>query len=176
MKNKFKLSLLFATAIAAGKMAHDLGKSKIYFIIIMLFAISTLTTLNYYLIAAFLAPLLYYTLGTGSYMKANLKNTFNDFTEIKYLDDVIAWITKKIVGEEPKGILPIVDYQKTFRHTWGFVYATFCGFVFSLPFLLTNYYYGLVLMLWGFACRYLTWHLAVAILFFSYSLLFFISI
>jgi hypothetical protein len=176
MKNKFKLSLLFATAIAVAKQIHDNGQSKIWFIIIMLFAISSLSALNYYLIAAFLAPLLYYTLGTGSYMKANLKNTFNDFTEIKYLDDVITWITKKIVGEEPKGILPVVDYQKTFRHTWGFVYATFCGFVFSLPFLLTNYYYGLALMLWGFACRYLTWHLAVATLFFSYSLLFFISI
>lgn len=175
MKNT-KLALMFAMAIAVAKQIHDNGQSKIWFILIMIIAISSLSALNYYLIAAFLAPLLYYTLGTGSYMKANLKNTFNDFTEIKYLDDVIAWITRKIVGEEPKGILPIVDYQAKFRHTWGFIYATFCGFVFSLPFLLTNYYYGLALMLWGFACRYLTWHLAVAVLFFSYSLLFFMSL
>jgi hypothetical protein len=176
MKNKFKLSLLFASAIALLKWGHDGGRSKIYFIVAMAFAISTLSALNYYLMAAFIAPLLYYSLGSGSYMKANLKNTFNDFTEIKYLDDVVAWVTKKIVGAEPKEPWFISDYQTKFRHTWGFVYATFCGFVFSLPFLLTNYYYGLALMLWGFACRYLTWHLAVAVLFFFYSLLFFMSI
>ncbi len=176
MKNKFKLSLLFAIAIGVIKMATDAGRSKIWYIIAMIFAISTLATLDYYLIAAFLAPLIFYILGTGQYHKAQANNRFNDMYEIKYLDDVVAYITKLIVGKEPKEPWFIAEYQNDFRRMWGSVYCVICSLVFMLPFILTNFWYSFPLLLWVFAVRNLHWWLATFTLFFSYSLLFFMSI
>ena len=177
-KNKIPL---LALCIAVLKMAHDSGQSKIWFILAM--AMSAYAVSNdWVLMGAFMLPVLFYSMGSGAYMKANLSNTSDDFKEIKYLDDVVDFLTLLSVGKQPKSLFLLDDWANEYRHTWGFIYCSICSFVFSLPFLLTNYLYALPLALWPYIVRNLDlpnskwWPVSVAYLFGVYSLMYFWSI
>jgi hypothetical protein len=191
MKNKFKLSLLFATAIAVLKVNHDRGDSKILFILAMIFAISSLSALHYWLIAAFLAPLLFYVIDTGNLHQANLRSEPKPFKSYWILDKPIHWLATEMANMfEPKPYVKTVDWDKDYAQARGFLSCLLVSFVFTLPFLLTNYLYALPLLLWAFCVRYITWGIkqpdgtrgseywwvCTFLLFFSYSLLFFMSL
>jgi hypothetical protein len=191
MKNKFKLSLLFATAIAVLKVNHDRGGSKFLFILAMIFTISSLSALNYWLIAAFLAPLLFYVIDTGNLHQANLRSEPKPFKSYWILDKPIDKLATYLA--ELPDIYPTIRNMKhdiEYYQARGFLSCLLVSFVFTLPFLFANYLYGLPLLFWPFCVRYITWGIkqpdgtkgsewwwvCTFILFFSYSLLFFMSL
>jgi hypothetical protein len=142
MKNKTKL--LLAMCIGVLKVAHDSGKSKIFFILAMAIA-GYAITLDYKLTAMFMVPLIVYVQETGYLHKLNKENS------------------------------PKANWK-----LWG--YAYFVTLCFMAPIAYHLWYASLPLLLWPVLLRYLYlpnskwWWACTFALFFSYSLLFFISL
>ena len=141
---KTKTKLLLATAIAALKLAHDSGKSKVFFILAM--AISAYAVSNSFITTGiFLAPLILYVMETGYLHKLNKTNS------------------------------PKANWK-----LWGYAYLVTAAFM--APIAYNLWYAALPLLLWPVLLRYLVianskwWWVCTFILFFSYSLLYFLSI
>lgn len=192
MKNNFKLSLLFATAIAVLKVNHDRGGSKFLFILAMILAISSLTALNYYLAAAFIFPLIFYVYDTGNFHQANKRNMPKPFKSYWILDKPIHFLAVEManLGDISSPYIHSVKWEIDYHQARGFLSCLLISIIFTLPFLLTDYYKAPPLLLWAFCVRHITWGIKqpdgsrgseywwinTFILFFSYALLFFISL
>lgn len=190
MKNKFKLSLLFATAIAVLKVNHDRGGSKFLFILAMIMAVSSLSALNYHLTAAFIFPLIFYVYDTGNLHQANKRSTPKPFKSYWILDKPIYYLSNLYADTNSIWQTSGSNWAKNYSQARGFLSCLLISFVFTLPFLLTDYYRALPILLWPFCVRYITWGIkqengsrgsewwwiCTFVLFFSYSVLFFTSI
>lgn len=158
------ISLLFTTCITALKAAHDCGKPKYPFIIAMF--ISAYVIGGWVATLIFLAPLIWYSLDTGAYQQAYIKNPIYDLKgATKITDKLIQWVTSLIPGP-----------YETFKHRYGLIYCYLNVLIFSLPFLYTHSFNFLPLLLWPIGVRYFQWRYAVSYLFFFYSLGYFLSL
>jgi len=151
-----------AILIGATKSYHDSGKSKIYYILLMLLG-SFYVTEDWLATLLFMVPLVYYAADTGNYHKAEPYNTYNDFKAIPVFDNIVDWVVRKLG----------LDYNlDVYRRSWGSVYCVVCSIIFTLPFLYTNYLYSLPLLLWVFVVRQGNWWLSTGLLYGFYTLLF----
>lgn len=108
---------------------------------------------NLYLAVASALPFMWFMgTGTGGCHQAQWYTTSNHPQETKYLDEAADWLAQKWI------LLMDLDLDySTYCRTWGFMYSSFVGIFFTLPFLLTNYLYALPCLLFPVACRYLEW-------------------
>jgi hypothetical protein len=173
--NKNKIPLL-ALCIAALKMGHDSGQSKIWFILAM--AISAYAVSGDWIATVvFLLPLAIYVIDTGNYHKANLKNKAIDkFKNTFLIEKQIDKQALKLVGKAPASAYYFEEWEDDIRHTKGFIYCLLCVGTFALPFIYTNALYALPLFVWPFIVRHCHWWAATGFLFGVYSLMYFWSL
>jgi hypothetical protein len=162
------ITILLASIITALKFYHDIGKPKIFFILTM---IGSAYYITHDVVATiiFMLPVVFYSMDTGIYHKAHIKSTSIDFAGIKYLDDVVYWITRKLMGIKYGSVLTPRGLIK-YRLIFGITYCCICSLVFSLPFVYYHSLHALPLLLWPIVVRYVEWRWAVSYLFFIYSL------
>jgi hypothetical protein len=109
---------------------------------------------NYVMAIALSLPYFWFmATGTGACMQANINNPIEStkgWPPFANICDKIARAILKIPAS-------VTDLPTEYYRLWGFLYATLVGIVFSSPFLLTQYVYGIPLLFFGVTCRYLIW-------------------
>jgi hypothetical protein len=111
--------------------------------------------------------------GTGGAMQAYIYQTINSTKGWPPFVNICTKLANQILykNQTPPDPLPNEWYR-----LWGFIYATLVGIIFSLPFLVTDYLYGIPILFFGFTCRYLIWRANEFILLAFQSGLFFLSL
>jgi hypothetical protein len=158
------LNLLYAVCLGFIKAGHGAGIRWGRLALFFAMPISCYAVSNSFIATIlFMIPILFYVDGSGALHKAQPTNTSTDTTESKLIDP----IAHKLAG--------FIKNNWGYTQKWGFAYSTVLGFIFCLPFLYTNLFYGLPCLLLPFACRYLPWRDVEFLILFIYSLFYFSS-